>query len=86
MCGGNFVRLLTPLTTISVEQTVRFRGARTAIQQVPCPTCGTAITPEFAWCPKCGSPLKSHPCVYCGQTVNPGDKTCSFCGGPPNNG
>ena len=86
MCGGHFVRMLVPLVTNSVEQTARMTDARAVNPQVPCPTCGTAITPEFAWCPKCGASLKAHPCDYCGQTINPGDNTCSFCGAPPNKG
>jgi primosomal protein N' len=82
MCGGHFVRGLVPLIITPAEQTAPVQNTRGFVSQTMCPTCGMAITPEFSWCPKCGSALKSHACAYCGQTINPGDKTCTFCGAP----
>jgi len=82
MCGGHFVRMFVPVLTGSVEQAVRAPEARAVFLNIPCPTCGSAITPEFTWGPKCGAALKVHPCAFCGQTISPGDKTCGFCGAP----
>jgi uncharacterized OB-fold protein len=84
MCGGHFVRMLVPVVTGSVEQAPRSPEMNAVIRYVPCPACGAATTPEFTWCPKCGTALKTHPCAYCGQTISPGDKTCVFCGAPAN--
>jgi RNA polymerase subunit RPABC4/transcription elongation factor Spt4 len=84
MCGGNFVRMLIPLANLPVGQTGPTVNGSAVSSQIPCPNCGTAITPEFAWCPKCGAALKPHPCAYCGQTISPGDKSCSFCGARSN--
>ncbi|MBE3087625.1 MAG: zinc ribbon domain-containing protein [Chloroflexi bacterium] len=84
MCGGHFARLLIPLAANPAGQAAPIPVVNEVSSQHPCPACGTAITPEFAWCPKCGASLKSHPCAYCGQTISPGDKLCSFCGAPPN--
>ena len=84
MCGGNFARTLISLATLPVAQGIRMPDT-SLTPHMPCPSCGTAVTPEFAWCPKCGAMLKAHACAYCGQMVSPGDKACDFCGAPANN-
>jgi hypothetical protein len=82
MCGGHSFHTLTPLLTTLTQTANQPIGPVVAARQINCPTCGSAVSPEFAWCPKCGAALKAHPCAYCGQTVSPGDKTCNFCGAP----
>jgi len=84
MCGGHFVRSLIPLAVSQAGQVMPIPVVKAGSSQQPCPACGTAITPEFAWCPKCGASLRVHPCAYCGQTISPGDKLCKFCGAPSN--
>jgi uncharacterized OB-fold protein len=86
MCGGHFIHMLVPIATMNTKQTIQPQDITAVALQSPCPTCGVTITPEYAWCPKCGASLKAHPCDYCGQTINPGDNMCSFCGAPPNKG
>lgn len=86
MCGCNSGPLLVSLASIGAGQAERMTNATEALPQLTCPTCRTAITPEFAWCPKCGAALKAHPCTYCGQTVHPGEDLCGFCGAPTHKG
>ncbi|HBG74743.1 MAG TPA: hypothetical protein DDW79_04700 [Anaerolineae bacterium] len=84
MCGGNLVRMLIPLTSNPVEQVARTHNTRTDSSEPSCSNCGTATSPEFVWCPKCGASLNAHPCAYCGQTISPGEQTCRFCGASAN--
>jgi RNA polymerase subunit RPABC4/transcription elongation factor Spt4 len=82
MCGGHFTQTLTPFLATLAQTTNQPPSLVVATQRKNCPTCGSAVSPEFAWCPNCGAALKDHPCAYCGQIVSPGDKTCNFCGAP----
>jgi len=84
MCGGKFVRMLIPLTSMPLEQAGRTPNGSTAPSQSTCSSCGSLITPAFAWCPKCGNSLRAHPCAYCGQTISSGVDFCRYCGASAN--
>jgi hypothetical protein len=45
----------------------------------PCPRCGTAVRPGFAFCPKCGGAL-SLACPQCRRAVETGWSHCVHCG------
>jgi RNA polymerase subunit RPABC4/transcription elongation factor Spt4 len=45
----------------------------------PCPKCQTLVRSTFAFCPNCGSQLRTA-CPNCRRPVEPGWKTCAFCG------
>jgi RNA polymerase subunit RPABC4/transcription elongation factor Spt4 len=85
MCGGHFSHMLTPFLTTLNQTAVQSTSPIATTQEISCPACSTAVSPEFAWCPQCGAALKAHSCAYCGQIVTPTDKSCSFCGAPQDN-
>ena len=45
----------------------------------PCPKCATIVRANFAFCPNCGTQLRTA-CPNCRRPVEPGWKTCAFCG------
>lgn len=47
--------------------------------RIPCPKCGTALRPDFAYCPQCSYNL-SPACGGCKRAVESGWSHCPFCG------
>jgi len=82
MCGGHRCHVLVPLRETLRQTADRPPNPVVATQPINCQNCGSIVSPEFAWCPKCGAALRDHPCAYCGQMISPGNKTCNFCGAP----
>ena len=52
---------------------------RTPIAPRPCPQCGAAARPGFAFCPNCGAGL-SPVCTGCRRAAEPGWSHCAYCG------
>ena len=46
---------------------------------LPCPDCGAAARPGFAFCPQCGAAL-SRACPTCRRAVESGWANCAYCG------
>ncbi|MFI5103497.1 MAG: zinc ribbon domain-containing protein [Terriglobales bacterium] len=46
---------------------------------VPCPKCGAAGRPGFAFCPQCGSEM-SRACPSCKRAVDAAWNRCAYCG------
>jgi membrane protease YdiL (CAAX protease family) len=47
-------------------------------RSIPCPGCGTLMSPKYNFCPNCKYNL--HPtCPGCQHAVNAGDKYCPYC-------
>jgi RNA polymerase subunit RPABC4/transcription elongation factor Spt4 len=48
-----------------------------------CPKCMNLVSPEFAVCPYCATPLKNviSNCSQCNRELSPEFKVCPFCGG-----
>ena len=44
-----------------------------------CPSCGTSVSQEFAFCSKCGTAL-AHACPECRSAVQPEWSHCTKCG------
>ena len=82
MCCGNFSHLITPLAALAEKQDQPAQIAHGPQASRTCPDCGTVVTPEFTWCPRCGRALKDRRCNYCRQIVRRGEKICEFCGAP----
>ncbi len=89
MCGRNLGNLLIPaLAGILVSEKLAVpSGERPpAVAGMLCPQCKSPLSPEFAWCPKCGQALhvaaKPQLCAYCGQTLPINAQYCPHCGGP----
>ena len=47
-----------------------------------CSHCGFPLEQGFAFCPNCGSSLKTLKCDACGQKVAASWSACAFCGSP----
>ncbi len=47
--------------------------------QTPCPSCGTQVSPDFRFCPKCGYAV-TPTCVHCGGTLKRDYVVCPYCG------
>jgi RNA polymerase subunit RPABC4/transcription elongation factor Spt4 len=45
----------------------------------PCPKCATLVRANFAFCPNCGTQLRTA-CPNCRRPIEPGWKSCAFCG------
>ena len=48
-----------------------------------CPKCGTAVGPDFRFCPKCGYSF-APACGNCGRGIQPDFAVCPYCGKPVN--
>ena len=48
--------------------------------KVNCANCGARLPPGFAFCGKCGVPLKKDACSACGAALVEGFKFCGKCG------
>lgn len=44
-----------------------------------CPKCGSAVGPDFRFCPKCGYAFAPS-CAHCGRGINPDFVCCPYCG------
>ncbi len=47
-----------------------------------CAHCGFPLGQGFAFCPNCGTSLKTAECSACGQKVDPNWSACAYCGSP----
>jgi predicted amidophosphoribosyltransferase len=90
MCGRHIGNLLFPLVAAGVlangsAQPRPFDSAQVkpiAVSEATCPNCKTQVLSSYAWCPQCGTGLKSHICAYCGNLVKVGERFCPSCGAP----
>ena len=49
-------------------------------RQVHCTKCGCSVSPNFAYCPRCGGTM-SATCGRCQRVAQPGWSHCAWCGG-----
>lgn len=49
-------------------------------RQVHCTKCGCSISPNFAFCPRCGGTMLAT-CGQCHRVSQPGWSHCAWCGG-----
>jgi adenylate cyclase len=47
---------------------------------INCANCGAQVPPGFAFCGKCGVPLKKDACSACGAALVEGFQFCGQCG------
>ncbi len=47
-----------------------------------CTHCGFQLQQGYAFCPNCGTNLRTAECSACGQKVDSSWKTCAYCGSP----
>lgn len=85
MCGRGFGNLIFPLAVAGVLSTQTMQPAPVVATQGICPNCKTAVLSEYAWCPQCGTGLKSQPCAYCGSQMETNARYCPSCGAPGRN-
>jgi predicted amidophosphoribosyltransferase len=50
------------------------------VSTVNCAHCGARLPPGFAFCGKCGMPLKKETCGQCGAALVEGFAFCGKCG------
>jgi len=72
---GNIVALLIYLIVRS-ESTLK---PLVAEAKQPCPNCAKAISPNFEFCPYCGTRIKTV-CPSCEKAVSGDWKVCAYCG------
>ena len=70
-----FLAVLAP-SAIGILLYFILREAR----QVHCTKCGCSVSPNFAYCPRCGETM-SATCVRCHRVAQPGWSHCAWCGG-----
>ena len=84
MCGGGNLNSVLAALAIAGEQPF-IRGNELKEEPKPrliCWHCKNRLSPEFSWCPICGSAVKPVPCSYCGQMIGIKEDYCPHCGAP----
>ncbi len=75
-----------PASAATPSQPQAASGAKAASgpkpgETVQCGNCGAQLMPGFAFCGKCGVPLKKENCSTCGAQLMEGFEFCGKCGG-----
>jgi RNA polymerase subunit RPABC4/transcription elongation factor Spt4 len=53
--------------------------SRTPVAEMTCTHCGYPLQAAFAFCPNCGTSLRTASCWSCGRDVEATWKTCPYC-------